>query len=69
MKNKMTIEKFKEKYDEAVEEVLKDPVKGLKNEKEIDCSTQVMMMMTGVILFRQLKKRIIWGGTIEWKMN
>ena len=58
MKNKMTMEKFKEKYDEAVEEVLKNPVKGLKNEKEIDISTQVMMMMTGVLLFRQLKKEL-----------
>lgn len=57
MKNKMTMEEFKEKYDEAVKEVLKNPVKGLEGEKEVDVNTEVMMM-TGVLLFHQLKKEL-----------
>lgn len=36
MKNKMTMKEFKEKYDEAVEKVLENPVKGLKGEKETE---------------------------------
>lgn len=54
----MTIEKFKEKYDEAVKKVLKKPVNGLKGEEEIDTDTQVIMMLLGVILFSQLKKEL-----------
>ena len=58
MKNKMTMKEFKEKYDEAVKKVLSNPTKGLKCKEETDCSTQVMMMMTGVLLFHQLKKEL-----------
>ena len=58
MKNKMTMKEFKEKYDEVVERVLDNPVKGLKGEEETDTHTQVMMMMTGVLLFHQLKKEL-----------
>lgn len=58
MKNKMTMKEFKEKYDEAVEKVLENPVKGLKGEKETGVNTQVVMMMTGILLFHQLKKEL-----------
>ena len=58
MENKMTMEKFKEKYDEAVKKVLKNPVNRLKGEEEIDANTQVMMMLTGVLLFSQLRKEL-----------
>lgn len=58
MKNKMTMKEFKEKYDEAVKKVLGNPVKGLEGEKETDVNTQVMMMMTGILLFHQLKKEL-----------
>lgn len=58
MKNKMTMKEFKEKYDEAVEKVLENPVKGLKREKETGVNTQVVMMMTGILLFHQLKKEL-----------
>lgn len=58
MKNKMAMKEFKEKYDEAVEKVLENPVKGLKGEKETNVNTQVVMMMTGILLFRQLKKEL-----------
>lgn len=58
MKTKITMKEFKEKYDEAVNKVLKNPVKGLKDEKETDVNTQVMMMMTGVLLFHQLEKEL-----------
>lgn len=58
MKNKMTMKEFKEKYDEAVEKVLENPVKGLKGEKETNVNTQVMIMMTGVLLFHQLEKEL-----------
>lgn len=58
MKNKMTMEEFKEKYDEAVKKVLKNPVKGLEGKKEADANTQVVMMMTGILLFHQLKKEL-----------
>lgn len=58
MKNKMTMKEFKEKYDEAVEKVLENPVKGLKGEKETGVNTQVVMMMTEILLFHQLKKEL-----------
>lgn len=58
MESKMTIEKFKKKYDEAVKKVLKNPVSGLKGEEEIDTNTQLMMMLSGVLLFEQLKKEL-----------
>lgn len=58
MKTKITMKEFKEKYDEAVNKVLENPVKGLKGEKETNVNTQVMMMMTGVLLFHQLEKEL-----------
>lgn len=58
MENEMTMKEFKEKYDEAVKKVLSNPTKGLKGEEETDVSTQVMIMMTGVLLFHQLKKEL-----------
>ena len=58
MKNKMTMKEFKEKYDEAVKKVLNNPTKGLKGEEKIDVGTQAMIMMTGVLLFHQLKKEL-----------
>lgn len=58
MKNKMTMKEFKEKYDEAVEKVLENPAKGLKGEKETGVNTQAVMMMTGILLFHQLKKEL-----------
>lgn len=58
MKNKMTMKEFKEKYDEAVMKVLENPVKGLKGEEKAGVKTQMMMTMTGVLLFHQLEKEL-----------
>lgn len=55
---KMTMKEFKEKYDEAVQKVLSNPVKGLKGEKEASAKIQVQMMLTGVLLFHQLEKEL-----------
>ncbi len=58
MKNKMTMKEFKEKYDEAVVNVLENPVKGLKGEEEASIKTQLVITMTGVLLFQQLEKEL-----------
>lgn len=58
MKNKMTMKEFKEKYDEAVVNVLENPVKGLKGEEKASVKTQFTMMLTGVLLFKQLEKEL-----------
>ena len=58
MENKITMKEFKEKYDEAVQKVLANPVKGLKGEEEASSQTQFTMMLTGVLLFHQLKKEL-----------
>lgn len=55
---KMTMEAFKEKYDKAVQKVLDNPVKGLKGEEKVNAKTQITMMLTGMLLFHQLKKEL-----------
>ncbi len=57
MENKMTMKEFKEKYDKAVKKILSDPFKGLE-EKKTGANLQMAIMLSGIILFRQLEKEL-----------
>lgn len=58
MKKKMTMEEFKEKYKKAVEEVLQNPVEDLDGKEELSAQSQITMMLTGMLLFHQLEKKL-----------
>lgn len=54
---KYTIEDFKEKYDKAVVEVLQNPA-GDQNKKKIDIQVEMSLMLSGILLFGMLKKKL-----------
>lgn len=58
MKKKMTMEEFKEKYKKAVEEVLQNPVEDLDGKEELSAQSQITMLLTGLLLFHQLEKKL-----------
>ena len=55
---KYTMEEFKELLEQAEVEVLANPTEGLKGAENANPTDAIMLMMSGMIVISQLKKKL-----------
>ena len=58
LKEKYTMEEFKKMLEEAEMEVLANPLDGLKGAEEAKQTDGIMLMLSGMIIISQLKKKL-----------